>query len=201
MLYSRCNLHCLELSWEGPNNSESIVVVQSLSHVWPFVTQWTAAHQASLSITNSGSLLKLMSITSFSSHLQSFPASGSFLMSWLFASGGQSIGASAWASVLPMNIQDWLPLGLTGLISLLSKGLSRVFPSTTVQKHQFFGAQLMVQLSHPYISTRRTRDTCLEAKSNNKIFFSPCSQWSVVHVFDQSLSAIGMSYLTLGLGK
>ena len=125
----------------------------------------------------------------------------SFPMSWLFSSGGQSIGASASASVLPMNIQGWFPLRLTGLISLLSKGLSRVFPSTTVQKHQFFGAQLMVQLSHPYISTRRTRDTCLEAKSNNKIFFSPCSQWSVVHVFDQSLSAIGMSYLTLGLGK
>ena len=83
----------------------------------------------------------------------------SFPMSWLFASGGKNIGASASASVLPMNIQDWFLLGLTGLISLLSKGLSRVFPSTTVQKHQFFGAQLMVQLSHPYIPTRKTRDT------------------------------------------
>ena len=73
--------------------------------------------------------------------LQSFPASGSFLMSQLFASGGQSIGASASASVLPMNFQDWFPLGWTGWISLQSKGLSRVFSNTTVQKHQFFGAQ------------------------------------------------------------
>ena len=79
------------------------------------------------------------SILPFSSSLQSFPASGSFLMSQLFTSGGQSIGASA--SVLPMNIQNWFPLGLTGLMSLQSKGLSRVFSSTTVQKHQFFGTQ------------------------------------------------------------
>ena len=82
------------------------------------------------------------SVFPFSSHLQSFPASGSFPMSQFFASGGQSIGVSASASVLPMNIQDWFPLGLTGLISLQSKGLSRVFSNTTVQKHQFFGAQL-----------------------------------------------------------
>ena len=81
------------------------------------------------------------SVVHFSSCLHSFPASGSFLMSWLFTSGGQSIGASASASVLPMNTQDWFPLGLTGLISLQSKGLSRVFSNTTVQKHQFFGAQ------------------------------------------------------------
>ena len=74
--------------------------------------------------------------------LESFPASGSFLMSQLFASGGQSIGALASASVLPVNIQSWFPLGLTGLISLWFKGLSRVFPNTTVQKHQFFGTQL-----------------------------------------------------------
>ena len=73
--------------------------------------------------------------------LQSFPASGTFSMSQLFASDGQSTGASASASVLPMNIQDWFPLGLTGLISLQSKGLSRVFSSITVRKHQFFGAQ------------------------------------------------------------
>ena len=78
----------------------------------------------------------------FSSCLQSFPASGSFPMSWLFASGGQSIGASASASVLPMNIQGWFPLGWTGWISLQFKGLSRVFSNSTVQKHQFFGAQL-----------------------------------------------------------
>ena len=75
------------------------------------------------------------------SYLQSFPASGSFLMSRLFASGGQSIGASASASVLPMNIQDWFPLGWTGWISLLSNRLSRVFHSPRVGKQQFFGAQ------------------------------------------------------------
>ena len=74
--------------------------------------------------------------------LQSFPASGSFQMSQLFASAGQNIGVSASTSVLPMNIQDWFPLGLTGLISLQFKGLSRVLSNTTVQKHQFFGIQL-----------------------------------------------------------
>ena len=79
------------------------------------------------------------SVTPFFSCLQSFPASGSFPMSWLFASGGQSIGASV--LVLPMNIQSWFPLGLTNFISLQSKGLSRVFSSTTVWKHQFSGAQ------------------------------------------------------------
>ena len=72
----------------------------------------------------------------------SYPASGSFLVSQFFASGGQSIGVSASASVLPMNTQDWFPLGWTGWISLQSKGLSRVFSNTTVQKHQFFGTQL-----------------------------------------------------------
>ena len=81
------------------------------------------------------------SVVPFSSCLQSFPASGSFSMSQFLTSGGHSIGASASASVLPMNIQDWFPLGLTGLISLQSKGLSRVFSSTTIWKHQFFGAQ------------------------------------------------------------
>ena len=78
----------------------------------------------------------------FSSCLQSFPASGSFSMSQFSSSGGQRIGASVSASVLPMNIQDWFPLGWTGWISLQSKGLSRVFSNTTVQKHQFFSAQL-----------------------------------------------------------
>ena len=81
------------------------------------------------------------SVTPFPSCPQSFPASGCFLMSQLFASVGQSIGASASVSVLPMNIQDWFPLGWTGLMSLQSKGLSRVFSNTTVWKHQFFGAQ------------------------------------------------------------
>ena len=81
-------------------------------------------------------------VVPFSSRLQSFPASGSFQMSQFFAWGGQSIGVSAPASVLPMNIQDWFPLGWTGWISLQSKGLSRVFSNTTVQKHPFLGAQL-----------------------------------------------------------
>ena len=98
------------------------------------------------------------SVTPFSSCLQSFPASGSFSMSWLFTSGGQSIGDSSSASVLPMNNQDWFPLGLTGYFSLLSKGLSRILSSTIVQKHQFFGAQpfFVIQLSHPYINTGKT---------------------------------------------
>ena len=82
------------------------------------------------------------SVVPFSSCPHSFPASGSLPMSQFFTSGGQSIGVSALASVLPMNIQDWFPLGLTGLISLQSKGLSRVFFNTTIQKHQFYGAQL-----------------------------------------------------------
>ena len=115
---------------------------------------WIAASQASLSITSSQSLLKLMSITlvmpsnhrtlccPFYARLQFFPASGTFPMSQFFTSGGQCIGVSASASVLPMNIQDWFPLGWTGWISLQSKGLSRVFSNTTVQKHQFFGSQL-----------------------------------------------------------
>ena len=81
-------------------------------------------------------------VVPFFSHLQSFPASGSFQESQFFTSGGQSIGVSASASALPMNIQDWFPLGLTGWISLQSKGLSRVFSNTTVQKHQLFSTQL-----------------------------------------------------------
>ena len=83
----------------------------------------------------------LSSVASFSSCLQPFPTSGSFPVNWLFASGGQSIGASTSASVLPVNIQGWYPLRLTGLISLQSKGLLKVFFNTTVQNHQFFGAQ------------------------------------------------------------
>ena len=82
------------------------------------------------------------SVIPFSSHSQSFPSSGSFPMSQFFSSGGQSIRVSASASVLPVNIQDWFPLGWTGLMSLQSKGLSRVFSNTTVHKHQFFSAQL-----------------------------------------------------------
>ena len=113
------------------------------------VTPWTVACQASLSITNSQSLHKMSIESVIPSNylilcrpLQSFPASGSFQMSQFFTSGGQSIRVSASASVLPMNIQDWFPLGWTGWISLQAKGFSRVFSNTTVQKHQFFGTQL-----------------------------------------------------------
>ena len=121
--------------WEA----ECFSSIQSLSHVWLFVTPWTAACQASLSITNSQSLLKLVSIESVmpsnhlilcdpvSSHLQSFPASQSFPVSQSFASCGQSIEVSASASALPVNIQDWFPLGWTGWISLQSKGLKSLF--------------------------------------------------------------------------
>ena len=114
---------------------------------------WITAYQASLSIINSQSLLKLMSIESVmpSNHLilcrpllllPPIPPSIRAFLSQLFASGGQSIGVSASASVLPMNIRDWSPLGWTGWISLQSNGLSRVFSNTTVQKCQFFSAQL-----------------------------------------------------------
>ena len=128
--------------------------VQSLSRVQLFATPWTTAHQASLSITNSWASSNSSplswwchpaissSVVPFSSRLQSFPASGSFQMSQFFSSGDQSIGVSASASVLPMNIQDWFPLGWTGWIFLQSKGLSRVFSNATIQKHQFFGPQL-----------------------------------------------------------
>ena len=92
------------------------------------------------------------SVILFSSCLQSFPESGSFPMSQFFKLGGQSIGASASASVLLVNIQDWFPLGWTGLISLQSKGLSKVFSNTAVQKHQFFGTQLSLW-SKSYIDT------------------------------------------------
>ena len=133
------------------------VSVQLLSHVQLFVTPWTAARQASLSFTISWRLFNscplswwcylstFSSVVPFSSCPQPLPASESFPMSQLFTGGGQSTGVSAWTSVLPMYTQDWSPLGWTGWISLLSKGLSRVFSNTTVQKHQFFSAQLSLQ--------------------------------------------------------
>ena len=141
--------------------------VQSLSHVWHFATRWIAAPQTSLSITNFQRLPKHMSIESVmpSNHLilcypllllpSIFPASGSFPMSQLFASGGQSIGVSASTSVLPMNTQDWSPLGWSGWISLQSKGLSRVF-NTTVQNHLQCSTFFILQLSHPYMTTGKT---------------------------------------------
>ena len=129
-----------------------IFVVQSLSHVWLFVAPWTIEWTPCPSpfprdCLNSCPLSQWChptissSVVPFSSCPQSFPASGSFPMSQLFASGGWSIEASASSSVLPMNIQDWFPLELTALISLQSKGLSRVFSNTAAQKQQFFGAQ------------------------------------------------------------
>ena len=119
--------------------------VQSLSRVWLFATPWNAARQASLSITNSRPSswwchpAISSSVVPFSSCPQSLPASESSPMSQLFTWGGQSTGVSALAPFLPKNTQDWSPLEWTGWISLQSKGLSRVFSNTTVQKHQFFG--------------------------------------------------------------
>ena len=135
-----------------------------------FATPWITTHQASLSITKSWILLKpcplsqwchpaiSFSVIPFSSYPQPLPASVSFPISQLFASGGQSTGVSALVSALPMNTQDWSSLGWNGWISLQTKGILRVYSNTTVQKHQFFGAQLLfiVQLSHPYMTTGKT---------------------------------------------
>ena len=144
-----------------PASMLQLCSVQSQSRVRFFATPWTAARQAFLSITNSNSCpLSQWCHPAISSSaipfscLQSFPASGSFPMDQFFTSGDQSFsfGVSASASVLPMNIQDWFLLGLTGWISLQSKGLSRVFSNTTVQKHQFS----TVQISFPYMTTGET---------------------------------------------
>ena len=118
------------------------------------------------------------SVTPLSSCPQSLPASGSLPMSQLFTSGGQSIGASASASVLPMNIQGWFPLGLTGCISLVSRGLSRVFSSTIVWKHQFS----MVQLSYPYMTIGKTIALTIR--------FCFCLGWPSLAFFPQYLSHI-----------
>ena len=140
--------------------------VQSLSHVWLFVTPWTAARQASLSITNFQSLLKLMSmeLVMWSNHLilchplllllSFFPSIKVFSNE----SVDQSIEASASASAFPMNIQDWLPLALTGLVSLLSKGLSRIFSRHHSVKVSIphCSAFFIVQFSHPYMTAGKT---------------------------------------------
>ena len=150
-------------SWTRRISSVQFSSVQSLSRVWLFVTPWIAACQASLSITISWSSLKLTSIELVmpSSHLipsSPFPPAPnpsqhqSFPMSQLFAWGGKSTRVSALASFLPKNTQGWSPLEWTGWISLQSKGLSRVFSTTTAQKHQFFGAQLSSQ-SNSHIHT------------------------------------------------
>ena len=145
--------------------------VQSQSHGQPFATPWTVAFQALLSSTISWNLLKFMSIESFiasllaaalfSFCLQSFPESGSFPMSQFFTSGGQSTGVSASASVLPMNIQDWFPLGLTGLTSLQSRQLLRVCSSTTIwSSNSSVLSLLYIQLSHLYKTTREPIQHC-----------------------------------------
>ena len=143
---------CYRLNYVPTHTHSYIVVVQLLSLVWllwahelqharlpcPLLSPRVCSNSCPSSRWCHPTISS--SVIPFFSCLQSFPASGSFPVNWLFASGGQSIGASA--SVLAMNIQDWFPLGWTGWISLQSKGLARVFSNTTVQKHQFFGIQL-----------------------------------------------------------
>ena len=142
-----CFSRCLFLSYQFSS-------VQSLSHVdslqarglqharLPCPSPTPGAYSNSCTLSRWGHPTISSSAIPFSSCLQSFPASGSFPLSQLFTSGGQRIAVSASASVLPMNIQDWSPWGETGCISLQSKGLSRIFSNTTVQKHQFFSGQL-----------------------------------------------------------
>ena len=162
--------------WQRVGSPRRLTLLLLLDHSHPtrplvqfnlFAAPWTAARQASLSITNSQSLLKLMSTESVmpSNHLilcrplllQSFPASGSFPMSQFFISGGQSIGVSASTSVQSMNIQDWFPWGFTDLISLQSKGLSRVFSDYSSKASILqCSALFLVQLSHPYMTTGKT---------------------------------------------
>ena len=140
--------------------------VQSLSHIWLFVSHelqharlpcpspTPRAYSNSCPLSPWCHTAISSSVVPFSSCLQSFPASGSFPKSRLFASSGQSIGVSASASVLPMNIQDWFPLGLSGLISLRSMGFSRVFSNTAVQNIILWPSTFfIVQLSHPDITT------------------------------------------------
>ena len=152
----------MKIRWEAKTNAKDLVKellnisvssFRLFSHVWLFVTPQTAARQASLSITNSWSLFKLMSIQSVMSSnylilchtlllASVFPRIRVFSNESVLHISCPNIGASASTSILPVNIQDWFPLGWTGLISLQSKGLSRVFSNTTVQKHQFFGTKL-----------------------------------------------------------
>ena len=145
-----------------------VVVVQSLSHVQLFVTPWTVAHQASLSFTISRVCSNACplswwchptissSVTPFSFCLQSFPASGSFPMSWLFALGSQSFGASASASVLLMNIQGWFPLELIGLLSVQGTVKNLLQHHSLKASVLWYSAFFMVQLSHLYITIRKT---------------------------------------------
>ena len=154
------NLHAVEttqehLTWTFLNGCFSSVQFSSVAQLYPVLCDpmdcgmpgFPVLHQlpelAKIHVHQVGDAIQpSSSVISSLPVLQSFPALGCFPMSHFFTYGGLSIGASASASVLPMNIQDWFPLGLTGLISLQSKGLSRVFSNTTVQKHQFFSTQL-----------------------------------------------------------
>ena len=151
-----------ELDRTLPWNIHSYVA-QSPSHVQLSTTPWTAAHQVSLSLTVSRSLPRChptisSSVALFSFCLQSFPASESFLMSQLFASNDQTIGGSTSASVLLVNIQGWFLWGLTGWISLLLKGLLKVFSNTTILKASTLWCStfFMVQLLQPYVTTGKT---------------------------------------------
>ena len=154
-----------EILWGGKTRISSVQFSSVAQSCLTLCNPWTAARQTSLSINSSWSLLKLMSIESVKPSnclilsrplllLPSiFPSIRVFQMSQFFTSGGQSIEVSASTSIFPVNIQGWFPLGLTGLISLQSKGLSRVFSSTTVQRHQFLGTQSFL-LSRSQIHTQ-----------------------------------------------
>ena len=128
--------------------------VQSFSHVQITATPWTSAYQSSLSISSPRADTNACPSSRW--WTQSFPASGSFQMSQFFTSGGQSIQVSALASVLPMNIQDWFPLGWTAWISLQSKELSRLFSNSSKASILQHSAFFIVQLLHPYMTTGKT---------------------------------------------
>ena len=177
---------------------------ESLNCVWRLATTWTAVVQASLSSTISHNLLKLMSIESVmpSNHLilccpllllpSIFPSIMVFSSESALCIRWPRIGASVSTSVLPMNIQDWFHVGLTGLISLLSKGLSRVFASTTVRKHQFFGAQPSLWPSsniHPWLLEKLWLWLLgffqrYYVKSAILYSFSPCIIWRIFTVLN-----------------
>ena len=146
-----CDLHLIIILIEIFKHVSSVQFSCSADSLWPYGLWHTRLPYPALTpvaYSNSCPLSQWChptissSVIPFSSRLQSVPAPRSFQMGQFFISGGQSIGVSTSASVLPMNIQDWLPLGWTGWISLQSKGLSRVFSNTTVQKHQFFGTHI-----------------------------------------------------------
>ena len=147
----------VQFSHSVMSNSLELLRPHGLQHARPPCPPTPGAYSDSCPLSRWCHPTISSSVIPFSSCLQSFPASWSFQMSQLFTSGGQRVGALASASVLPMNTQDWFPLGWTGWISLQSKGLSRVFSNTTVQKHQFFGTQLsLVQVSCLSTATGKT---------------------------------------------